>query len=180
LSDIRKKNYKWQAGHKVMPLANACPTLMDFGELKIHTRHLPHWESDGAIYFVTFRTKTTTLSIQEQSMVLQHIVEGNSAFYTLLAAIIMPDHVHILLLPLSSYSLSRIMKGIKGASARKINIARNTTGTIWQDESYDRIVRDEKELKIKILYMLNNPVKKELTDDPWHYHGWWYNNSVIA
>ena len=153
---------------------------MDFGTLKIHTRHLPHWEVDGAIYFVTFKAKNTILSIHEQKIVLQHIVEGDNKFYTLIAVIIMPDHVHVLFTPLQAYSLSRIMKGIKGASARKINSGRNTTGTVWQDESYDRIVKDEKELKIKILYMLNNPVKKELTDDPWHYHGWWYNISVIA
>ncbi len=153
---------------------------MEFGTLKIHSRHLPHWEADGAIYFVTFRAKNNILSIQEQTIVLHHIVEGDNKFYTLIAAIIMPDHVHVLLFPMPSYSLSRIMKGIKGVSARKINTARNTLGTVWQDESYDRIVRDEKELKTKIFYMLHNPVKKELTDDPWHYHGWWYNSSIIT
>ena len=152
---------------------------MEFGTLKIHSRHLPHWEADDAIYFITFRAKGKILDIKEQKIVLDHIVEGNEVFYTLIAVIVMPDHVHVLLFPLLSYSLRRIMKGIKGVSARKINGLKNTKGTIWQDESFDRIVRDEKELKEKLFYMLHNPVRQELTDDPWNYHGWWFNKKII-
>jgi len=34
------------------------------------------------------------------------------------------------------------------------------------NESWDRIVRDQTELNEKLSYMLNNPVKKGLTEDP--------------
>ncbi|MBI4546576.1 MAG: transposase [Ignavibacteriae bacterium] len=151
---------------------------MDDETLHITRRHLPHWTLEGSTYFVTFRTQHGELSIDEQKAVLEHITSCNGKYYTLIAAIIMPDHVHILLTPTDGFKLSRIMKGIKGASARKINMLRNSSGSIWQDESFDRIIRDQKELNEKVNYMLNNPAKKGLTDDPWNYHGWYYNDQM--
>jgi hypothetical protein len=40
---------------------------------------------------------------------------------------------------------------------------------VWQDESYDRIIRDDQELEEKLLYMYNNPVKAGLVADPADY-----------
>ncbi len=91
----------------------------------------------------------------------------------------MPDHSHIIIKPFPEYSLDRIMKGIKGVSARKINIQRNSKGSIWQDESFDRIIRDQKELEDKILYMFNNPIKKGFTDNTFSYHGWYLNYDLL-
>jgi len=166
-------------------------------ELKIKRRHLPHWTLKGSTYFVTFRTErgqtgmSVLLSVEEQKLVLRHIIDGNGKFYKRMAVVVMPDHVHIIFEPIEGYSISRIMKGIKGVSARKINLKRkekrmdsyvNTTdrnvcctGSIWQEESYDRIIRDPDELNEKLNYMLNNPVKNGLTEDPWSYHGWYFN-----
>jgi len=150
-------------------------TKNDDEEIKITRRHLPHWKLKGATYFITFRTVQGELSIEEQKLVLKHIVDGNEKFYTLIAVIVMPDHVHLLLTPNEGYDLSRITKGIKGASARQLNLKRGTSGSIWQDESFDRIIRDQNELNEKLNYMLNNPVKRGLTESPWDYHGWYFN-----
>ena len=144
-------------------------------EVHITRRHLPHWTMKGAAYFVTFRIQSGVLSIQEQKLTLDIIKSGHGSYYTLIAAIVMPNHVHMIFIPYERYTLSRIMKGLKGKSARMINVERKTFGSVWQNESFDRIIRDQKELRKKINYMLNNPIKKELTDDPWNYHGWYYN-----
>jgi hypothetical protein len=61
------------------------------------------------------------------------------------------------------------MKGIKGASARQINERRRTSGTVWQNESFDRIMRNQSELDEKVQYIVNNPVKRELVNDPREY-----------
>ena len=100
------------------------------------------------------------------------IVSGQEAFCTLLAVQVMPDHVHLLLQPFPGYLLSRIMKGMKGTLARKLNKLRGTNGSVWRDESFDRIVRDQAELEEKLRYMFLNPVKAGLTDDPDSYAGW--------
>jgi REP element-mobilizing transposase RayT len=139
-------------------------------------RHLPHWTTRGATYFVTFRTRKGILDGDEQEAVLKHVKEADGKFYDLRAAVVMPDHVHLLLTPEGEYSLSRIMKGIKGGSARTINTMRHQSGQVWQHESYDRIVRDENELLEKVEYMFNNPLKAGLTDDPLDYPGSYFSD----
>ena len=54
------------------------------------------------------------------------------------------------------------MKGIKGASARQINILLQREGALWERDSYDRMVRDEEEFQEKVQYILTNPLRKGL------------------
>jgi len=145
---------------------------VDEPPVKIRRRNLPHWTLNGSTYFVTFRMMRGNLSEEERRLVLGHLVSGNSKFYQLAAAVVMPDHVHLLLRPLPEYELPRIMKGLKGACARKINRRRNTSGSIWQDESWDRLVRDAAEFDEKLQYMADNPVKAELVKEIEEYDGW--------
>jgi len=151
---------------------------MPDNEIKITKRHLPHWQSDEAIYFITFKTRSGKLSHQEQLLVKEHIIAGNKLYYVLYGVVVMPDHVHLILKPCEGFNLSRIMKGIKGKSARLINELRGIRAKIWQDESFDRIIRDQKEFDEKMTYMFNNPEKDNLTDDSWEYQGWFYNEEL--
>lgn len=96
--------------------------------------------------------------------------------YDLLCYCIMLNHVHVVFtLKENARVLSKIMKSIKGYSARESNKILGRRGTFWQDESYDHIVRDEKELERIVYYVLNNPVKAGLVDDcekwEWNYLG---------
>ncbi len=80
-------------------------------------RHLPHWDLPGSNYFVTFRVERGTMSPNERQLVLDHILSGDDKFYRLIAGVVMPDHAHLIFRPHEGYTLSRIMKGIKGVSA---------------------------------------------------------------
>ena len=93
----------------------------------------------------------------------------------LAATVIMPDHVHLLVKPIPPYDLSRIMKCTKGVSARKINSRRQSTGSIWQDESWDRIIRDAEEFEEKLQFMVDNPVKAGLVRQIEDYPFWYCN-----
>ena len=142
-------------------------------ELRITRRRLPHWHLSGATYFITFRLRSGELSSEERKLILDHILSGDRAFYELIAVQVMPDHVHVVLCPHSTTSLSDVLKGIKGVTARKLNRVSGTKGRVWQDESFDRIVRDNDELLEKLQYMLNNPLKYGLAEDPFQYEGWY-------
>jgi REP element-mobilizing transposase RayT len=89
----------------------------------------------------------------------------------------MPDHVHLVLTPLIDeqrrelFSLIRIMHGIKGASGRAINQQLRRTGTVWQEESFDHILRSSEGLDAKIDYILQNPLRKGLAKD-WRDYRW--------
>ena len=74
--------------------------------------------------------------------------------------------------PLGGADLSQILQGIKGASAREINKLTGVTGTFWLDESYDRIVRSEKQYWRFVRDITENPIKAGLRDDAyWPYKG---------
>lgn len=73
------------------------------------------------------------------------------------AWVVMPNHVHMLIGP--RVELGKIMKAIKGRTARQANLLLRRTGKyFWQDESFDHWIRDEGEfVKVK-KYIERNPV----------------------
>lgn len=147
-------------------------------ELKIKKRNLPHWTIQDSVYFITFCLLKDELNDIEKTIVYNHIIEGDKKFYKLHYLVVMPDHVHIILNCLNGYTLENILKGTKGVTAHLINKLRGTNGSVWQDESFDRILRNEKEYNEKSLYMFNNPFKKGLVDNPEDYI-WWYEIQYI-
>ncbi len=104
-------------------------------------------------------------------------------FYHLIAFSVMPNHVHFLIdtriqmkkeenhfnVPGDYVNLDRILKRIKGASAREANLILNLTGKFWQSESFDVYIRNEKMLGNVIRYILMNPVKAGLVER-WEEH----------
>ncbi|MHB0989397.1 MAG: transposase [Bellilinea sp.] len=92
--------------------------------------------------------------------------------YILDACCIMPNHIHIVITPLKNgeayHCLSEIMQSLKGYTARKANIILRRTGQFWQHESFDHVVRNDKELERIIEYVLYNPIRAGLAPD-WVY-----------
>jgi REP element-mobilizing transposase RayT len=121
----------------------------------------------GSTYFITFRLKSGIISDDERKIVLDTIKHFHKIRYWVTATVVMPDHIHLMLKPVvlesnTEFSLSKILQGIKGFSAREINKSRGAKGALWQDESFDRIVRDYEECLEKWNYIRNNPVKTGL------------------
>ena len=90
----------------------------------------------------------------------------------------MPDHVHLLMQPLPKsdnefWSLSSIMHSIKSYSAKQIAKLMKHIGTVWQDERYDRIIRDNEEFQNTWEYIRQNPVKAKLSATPEEYPFLW-------
>ncbi len=83
-------------------------------------------------------------------------------YYDLIAFAIMPNHIHIVILP--KKKLSVIMKMLKGNSSIQINKILNKKGVFWAREYYDKVIRDEKQFYNTIEYVLNNPFKANLSD----------------
>jgi hypothetical protein len=68
------------------------------------------------------------------------------------------------------------MNGIKGASAHSINKFLKHRGHVWQDESFDHILRSEEKMVNKVEYICQNPVRKGLVNEvnnyPWLWREW--------
>jgi putative transposase len=88
--------------------------------------------------------------------------------YELASFVVMANHVHVLLLP--KVAVSRLMKSLKGYTAREANRLLGRTGEpFWQRESYDHWVRDETEWRRIAAYIENNPVKAGLVSEAGDY-----------
>ncbi len=61
--------------------------------------------------------------------------------------------------------LQDILQSVKRFSATDINHREGLKGTLWQKESWDTTIRDEKHLYNAIEYTKNNPVKAKLVSD---------------
>ncbi|HAD13896.1 MAG TPA: hypothetical protein DCF33_15830 [Saprospirales bacterium] len=93
--------------------------------------------------------------------------------YELHGYTIMPNHVHMLVTSLPEAPvLHKVMQHLKRVSGKRCNKILHRTGlAFWEDESYDRIVRDEKEFLNILNYILRNPVKAKLAKswEDWPY-----------
>jgi putative transposase len=79
--------------------------------------------------------------------------------YELACYVIMPNHAHVIVRPLmpALHDLETIVGSWKKYSSRRINREVRRRGDLWQDESYDRIIRDEEHLWRALQYIGSNP-----------------------
>ncbi len=91
--------------------------------------------------------------------------ENRKQLYELQAWVVMPNHVHMLMLPHVAWP--RITHWIKGRTAREANLLLGRTGErFWQDESYDHWMRNEREFQRIVKYIEWNPVSAGLAAKP--------------
>ncbi len=82
--------------------------------------------------------------------------------YKLIAWVIMPNHIHFLLKPIESRKLSDIMHSIKSFTALKANRFLEKSGQFWQEDYFDRYIRNREHYEKTVIYIENNPVKAGL------------------
>jgi len=80
--------------------------------------------------------------------------------------VVMPNHVHLIVQPFKGIRLEEWLYSIKRCTAKKINVEIANEGAnlatcykkMWQEESYDRVIRNCNELARTRKYIANNPV----------------------
>ena len=93
------------------------------------------------------------------------LLRKNGKAYLLRAWCVMPNHVH-LLLDVWESPLSQLVKSWKGSSSRFANQILNRTGTFWQRDYFDTLVRDDCHFRKAVGYVERNPAKAGLIRDP--------------
>ena len=142
-----------------------------------YRRRLPHYQKADRAIFVTFRKlNRDSFAASARDVILRHCLHDDGKRYILHAAIVMPDHVHLLLTAMRDqngwpYALPSILKLIKGVSARNVNKLLGSSGPVWQDESFDHLLRPEESFSEKLEYIRQNPVRRGLVkraeEYPW-------------
>ena len=104
--------------------------------------------------------------------------------YHLACGTIMPNHCHAIMRPFDGHDLEELLGAMKGVVARNLNAALHQLGELWQQESFDRIIRDAEHLDRVIQYIGRNPQQANLPrhhwqrwiDPAWQSAGWDFDN----
>jgi putative transposase len=144
-----------------------------------YRRRMPHYQKPDRAIFVTF-SKHIRDAFPEaaRDLILVHCRHDHGKRIDLHGAVVMPDHVHLLLTPLPDehgwpYPLPAILKLIKGVSARNVNKLLGTSGPVWQEESLEHTVRNDGNFQEKLEYIRQNPVRRGLVTNPEDYPWLW-------
>lgn len=126
-------------------------------------------------------TSIVNLSAPENLAVMREALlfwEGKKLYNY--AFCVMCNHVHWVFHTFNEDSegkpvyLQDILHSVKRFSANKINKLENRSGALWQKESFDTTIRDEKHLYNAIEYTLNNPVAANLIQNREEWQGSWW------
>jgi putative transposase len=185
-----------------------------YAEIRFTANRLPHWQQDGAAYFVTFRLADTVpynlrtrwesereawLRVHPQPWSTKLEREYHERFsgaierwlyagygscilrrqdcarivgealrhfdgerLALISSVVMPNHVHALFVQSADWLLETLLRSWKSFTSRKINSLLGRSGTLWQQDYFDRLVRDEKHFANCVRYIRRNPAKARL------------------
>ena len=89
----------------------------------------------------------------------------------------MPNHVHLLARFEEGQLISKAMHSLKSYTAHEIKKLHPDMGSIWQEESFDRYIRNEDHYWQTIRYIRENPVKARLSDRAENYE--WSSSHTI-
>ncbi len=156
-------------------------------------RRLPHFERPWGKYMVTFSTREKRqLEPAERDIVLESaLYEHNHRRYQLFVACVMPDHVHLLFEPQIKeqgedgnpvfFSLGEILHGIKSTTAHRINKLAKVSGVhVWEEESFDRLMRGDSDLEEKFHYICRNPWDNGVIPLTENYRWLWTPDAPVA
>src|SRR5207249_3259049 len=90
----------------------------------------------------------------------------HGARYDLAAWCVMPNHVQLVVTPFSPHSPSDIFHSWKSYTAHRINQLLGRTGTFWERESFDHLIRTLNDFERFVAYIENNPVVAGLCARP--------------
>jgi putative transposase len=132
------------------------------------TRH--HITLENQPYFVTARTSQRRPLFRDRCAARLFLRElqgcREELGFLLLSFAVMPDHVHLVVVPGPGADLPRIMQHVKGRFGRTYNLARGGTGAVWQPRFYESAVRTDMQLERWVRYIEENPVRAGLATSP--------------
>ncbi|WP_411825256.1 transposase [Luteolibacter sp. AS25] len=186
----------------------------DLAQTDATKNRLPHWQQEGATYFVTWRLKDSIprklldewkIEREEwrarnpQPWSIETETEFHKRFSTRIDTVMdkghgecvlrkkkcrevlshcfdqfaeerflmhswvaMPNHVHALFTIAEDRQLETVVGAWKGNSAKSINQLIGQTGSLWQKDYFDRIIRDWQHMFRVAKYIRRNPTKGKL------------------
>jgi putative transposase len=160
--------------------------------------HLRHYDNLGTARFITFCCYHRFQLLKWDGVrkifiqCLKHVMAKHEI--KIFGYVLMPEHVHMVLLPPDGMNLGRVVGTLKSTSGyRSLEYLRSTNPILlrklkrrngdkikevfWQRRCYDHNCRTRKTTLEKINYCHKNPVMRGLVKDPadwkWSSYGWY-------
>lgn len=108
---------------------------------------------------VVSRSERRSSTRRRELIMAEHI-----GLATTLAYVVMPDHLHWLMVLGSKATLAETMRRVKGRSARAMNLMLCRRGTIWESAFHDRAVRSDEDLRRLAIYLIYNPIRAGIAE----------------
>ncbi len=164
------------------------------GALYSKSHGLPHFERPWGKYLLTVTTQDRrVLSPEARQITLDAIQHFHGSRYILFSAVVMPDHFHMLIEPQPKewdtegnpifWSLGDLMHSIKSFAAKQINKLTGASGTVWERDYHDRLIRSDSDLWEKFEYITSNPARSGLTDGgayPYIFAKGWEESNLVT
>lgn len=124
--------------------------------------HLPHATGHQGTVCLTWRVHRVLAMLEssERDVALDVITRTPGTWYDLLAAVIMDDHVHVLVTLRGAKSVAQIAHALKSVSSHEIVKLGHHAAPIWQAEYFDRWMNHSSQIAACRSYVLNNPQRR--------------------
>jgi putative transposase len=124
--------------------------------LTINTFHRVEWFRDAAVV---------------NAVLSQFLHSAASIGIEVIAYCFMPDHLHLIVVGKTAGADTRRFVGL--AKQRSgYEFARTRPGRLWQPSFFDRIIRSDEDIAEIIAYVIRNPVRAGIVEDPADYPHW--------
>lgn len=130
----------------------------------------------GQVYFITSvcAGRTPRFASHDVACAASAVVARADSWHdaTLLAWVLMPDHLHLLLELGSRHTLQRVMQRGKSLIARAAHTAAGTHGKLWQPAFHDRALRRNEDVRVAARYLVANPLRAGVVERVGDYPYW--------
>jgi REP element-mobilizing transposase RayT len=106
-------------------------------------------------------------------IVSKSLIHFDGIRYRLHAWCIMPNHAHVILELSTGYTLSKIVHSWKSYTATACNKRLQRSGNFWQKDSFNHIIRSDREYEYQKQYVWKNPEKAGFLNWKWRWKREW-------
>jgi putative transposase len=126
-----------------------------------------HATNNSQTYMITSSTWERRVLFSNERwarLLIDTLYHYRGTAYLLHDFVIMPDHVHILLTPLTN--LEKAVQFIKVGFSFRAKKELGSNMEVWQKGFQDHRIRDAKDFSMHVAYIHNNPVKERFCEYP--------------
>jgi putative transposase len=124
-----------------------------------------HATSNGRTYMVTSSTWGRRALFQKErwaKLLIDTLYHYRGTAYLLHEFVILPDHLHVILTPMTS--LEKAVQFIKGGFSYRAKKELSSNLEVWQKGFSDHRIRDARDYRLHQIYVQHNPTRKHLCE----------------